>query len=237
MLIRNQSIFGVLNMIENNVNVIDMEKEQLKQVLKSIAKKNNMTASDLATEAGVAPSTITGFLNDVPGRGHYGLSARTQGKISEAFPEFRDQIDTPAPLSTTFAVPIIGVWHLDYRVNGVELGMPTSFIMDFTVNIHQYSSIIRSPKFFTSNMFKDSPNSISMGNIEEIRYYLFKNVYADNLIDTKNKQVYCKTENGNFLGYQVPHKGDYYLCDFWGNHVEVAGKVLKASKVEWTVQA
>ena len=87
----NQSIFGVLNMMENNVNVLDMEKEQLKQVIKNLAKKNNMTASDLATQAGVAPSTITGFLNDVPGRGHYGLSARTQGKISDAFQSLKNR--------------------------------------------------------------------------------------------------------------------------------------------------
>ena len=236
MLIRNQSIFGVLKMVENNVIVFDMEKEQLKQVLKNIAKQNNMTASDLATQAGVAPSTITGFLNDVPGRGHYGLSARTQNKISDAFPEFKEQIETPQPVEKSYQVPIIGVWHLDYRVNGVELGMPTSFTMDYTANIHQYSCVIRSPKFFTSNMFTTSLNTISMGNIEEVRYYLFKNVYSENLIDTKNKQVYCKTEIGNFLGYQVPYKGEYYLCDFWGKHVEHAGKVLKASKVEWTVQ-
>ncbi len=34
-------------MMENNVNVLDMEKEQLKQVIKNLAKKYNMTASDL----------------------------------------------------------------------------------------------------------------------------------------------------------------------------------------------
>jgi hypothetical protein len=27
------------------------------------------------------------------------------------------------------------------------------------------------------------------------------------------------------------------LCDFWGNHLENAGEVLKASKVDWTRQA
>ena len=65
-------------MNEINGNVYDMEKEQLKGALKALAKQLNLSASDLAKEAGISPSTITGFLNDVPGRGHYGLSAKTQ---------------------------------------------------------------------------------------------------------------------------------------------------------------
>ena len=55
-------------MNEINGNVFDMEKEQLKAALKALAKQLNLSASDLAKEAGISPSTITGFLNDVPGR-------------------------------------------------------------------------------------------------------------------------------------------------------------------------
>ena len=221
----NQSIFGVLNMVGNNVNVLDMEKEQLKQVIKNLAKKNNMTASDLATQAGVAPSTITGFLNDVPGRGHYGLSARTQGKISDAFPEFREQIETPQVIASTFSVPIIGMWDADYRVNGLQLGMPSSFLTSWSNEMDNYSAVIRSPDFFS----KLNLNT-------ENRFYLFKNVYADSLNETVNKQVYATTEHGNFIGYQTKGKDAYYLNDFFDKRIEIAGKVLKASKIEWTRQ-
>ena len=216
----NQSIFGVLNMVGNNANVLDMEKEQLKQVIKNLAKKNNMTASDLATQAGVAPSTITGFLNDVPGRGHYGLSARTQGKISDAFPEFREQIETPQMIASTFSVPIIGMWDADYRVNGLQLGMPSSFLTSWSNEMDNYSAVIRSPNFFS----KLNLNT-------ENRFYLFKNVYADSLTDTENKQVYATTEHGNFIGYQIKGKDAYYLNDFFDKRIEIAGKVLKASKI------
>ena len=212
-------------MVGNNANVLDMEKEQLKQVIKNLAKKNNMTASDLATQAGVAPSTITGFLNDVPGRGHYGLSARTQGKISDAFPEFREQIETPQVIASTFSVPIIGMWDADYRVNGLQLGMPSSFLTSWSNEMDNYSAVIRSPNFFS----KLNLNT-------ENRFYLFKNVYADSLNETVNKQVYATTENGNFIGYQTKGKDAYYLNDFFDKRIEIAGKVLKASKIEWTRQ-
>ena len=221
----NQSIFGVLNMMENNVNVLDMEKEQLKQIIKNLARKNNMTASDLATQAGVAPSTITGFLNNVPGRGHYGLSARTQSKISDAFPEFREQIEKPQMIASTFSVPIIGMWDADYRVNGLQLGMPSSFLTSWSNEMDNYSAVIRSPNFFS----KLNLNT-------ENRFYLFKNVYVDSLNETENKQVYATTEHGNFIGYQTKGKDAYYLNDFFDKRIEIAGKVLKASKIEWTRQ-
>jgi len=225
MLIRNRYSLGILKMIENNAKIIDMEKEQLKQVIKNLAKKNNMTASDLATQAGVAPSTITGFLNDVPGRGHYGLSARTQGKISDAFPEFREQIETPQVIASTFSVPIIGMWDPDYRVNGLQLGMPSSFLTSWSNEMYKYSAVIRSHNFFSKlNLHREN------------RYYLFKNVYADLLIETENKQVYATTENGNFIGYQTKDKDAYYLNDFFDKRIEIAGKVIKASKIEWTRQ-
>jgi DNA-binding MurR/RpiR family transcriptional regulator len=95
MRISNRYSLGILKMNEISDNIIDMEKEQLKQVIRDLAKLNNLSPSDLAIQAGVAPSTITGFLNDVPGRGHYGLSARTQSKLADKFPQFKEQIEKP----------------------------------------------------------------------------------------------------------------------------------------------
>ena len=220
-------------MLENNVNIYDMEKEQLKQVIKNLAKKNNMTASDLATQAGVSPSTITGFLNDVPGRGHYGLSARTQSKLADKFPEFKEQIDKPYVSNTLYNLPVIGMWHTDYRVLGLELGMPSTFTCTRYENIENYSSVIRSPKFFRKNLTK---KGIVNHNIDEVRYYLFQNNYNPDLQDTENKQIYATTETGNFIGYQVKDKGKYYLHTFFGDRIEEAGEVLKSSKIEWTRQ-
>ena len=221
----NRTIFGVLKMNEISDNIIDMEKEQLKQVIKNLAKTNNMSASDLAVQAGVAPSTITGFLNDVPGRGHYGLSARTQSKLADKFPEFQNMIETPQTNSNTFNVPIIGMWDADYRVNGLQLGMPSSFLTSWSHEMKNYSAVIRSPHFFS----KLNLNT-------ENRYYLFQNNYADSLTETENKQVYATTEHGNFIGYQTKDKDTYYLNDFFDKRIDIAGKVLKASKIEWTRQ-
>jgi len=224
-------------MIENNVNIIDMEKEQLKQVLKNIAKQNNMTASDLAVQAGVAPSTITGFLNDVPGRGHYGLSARTQGKISDAFPEFREQIDTPPRLEQTVDVPVIGQWGKDYRVHPLDLGMSNTFISKDSPNLQNLVSVIRLPIFFKHNFESDKNNL----EIKDTRYYLFEKNYAENIAELCCKQVYASCENGVYIGFLddlSPKRncsGDFGLADFFGNKLNT-GKVLNAQKIEWTRQ-
>ena len=229
----NRTIFGVLNMNEISDNIIDMEKEQLKQVIRDLAKLNNLSPSDLAIQAGVAPSTITGFLNNVPGRGHYGLSARTQSKISDAFPEFKEQIEKPYVSNATFNLPIIGMWHTDYRVLGLELGMPSTFTCNWYEGIENFSSVVRSPKFFRKNLIK---KGILKEEVDEVRYYLFQNNYAVDLKDTENKQIYATTDTGNFIGYQVKNKGKYYLHTFYGDRIDHAGEVLKASKIEWTRQ-
>ena len=144
--------------MEEILLVIDMEKEQLKSALKNLAKQQGVSLSDLATQAGIAPSTITGFMNDVPGRGHYGLSAKTQTKLADQYDTFKELIDTPTVSSGEYDLPIIGMWDADYRVNGLELGMPSSFRTDLSANIHSYSSIIRSPQFF-SFIEKDTSKS------------------------------------------------------------------------------
>jgi len=218
--------------MEEILLVIDMEKEQLKLALKNLAKQQGMSLSDLATHAGIAPSTITGFMNDVPGRGHYGLSARTQNKLAEEYSEFKDMIEKPIINTNLVNVPIIGMWESDYRVNGLELGMPSSFASNWSTNIESYSAVIRNENFFSMN-----PPTKTMSFVNgEIRYYLFKNTYTDDLRKTENKQVYCKTATGNFIGYQIKEGNKFYLYTFFGERIDVAGEILKASKIEWTKQ-
>jgi len=219
--------------MEEILLVIDMEKEQLKLALKNLAKQQGMSLSDLATHAGIAPSTITGFMNDVPGRGHYGLSARTQNKLAEEYSEFKDMIEKPIINTNLVNVPIIGMWESDYRVNGLELGMPSSFASNWSTNIESYSAVIRNENFFSMN-----PPTKTMSFVNgEIRYYLFKNTYTDDLRKTENKQVYCKTATGNFIGYQIKEGNKFYLYTFFGERIDVAGEILKASKIEWTRQS
>ena len=215
-----------------NVNVYDMEKEHLKAALKGLAKKRNVSLSDLAIEAGVAPSTITGFINDVQGRGHYGLSAKTQNKLTEKYPEFRDLIDKPPALEQTVQVPVIGVWGADYRVTGLELGMSNSFNTNFSTNIHLYSAIIRNHTFFIKNFNHDGDKNL----IREMRYYLFKNEYSDDLDLLVGKQCYCSCDNGTYLGYIGTNKRCFHLYDFYGKEIKSAGCVVKATKIEWTRQ-
>ena len=218
--------------MEEILVLIDMEKEQLKLALKNLAKHQGMSLSDLATQAGIAPSTITGFMNDVPGRGHYGLSARTQNKLAEVYTEFKDMIEKPIENTNLVNVPIIGMWESDYRVNGLELGMPSSFACHWSAKIESYSAVIRNENFFSMH----PPTSTKSFVNGEVRFYLFTNTYIDDLNKTNNKQVYCKTSTGNFIGYQVKDGNKFYLYTFFGERIESAGEILKASKIEWTKQ-
>ena len=43
-------------------------------------------------------------------------------------------------------------------------------------------------------------------------------------------------ENGNFMGYSVKVKDKFYLFNFYGQQIKIAGEVLKASKIEWIRQ-
>jgi len=219
-------------MNEINGNVFDMEKEQLKAALKALAKQLNLSASDLAKEAGISPSTITGFLNDVPGRGHYGLSAKTQNKLHEKYPEFKEFIDTPPALEQTVQVPVIGVWGADYRVTGLELGMSNNFISDYSVNIHLYSSVLRTELFFAKNFAEKMDHNL----IRENRYYLFKNTYEEDITNILGKQAYASCEGGTYIGFIGRYKGHYHLFNFFGDWIKSAGCIKQASVIEWTRQ-
>tara|TARA_Y100000114_G_scaffold156120_1_gene182241 strand:+ start:868 stop:1530 length:663 start_codon:yes stop_codon:yes gene_type:complete len=219
-------------MTEINGNVFDMEKEQLKAALKAIAKQHKISASEVAKEAGVSPSTITGFLNDVPGRGHYGLSAKTQNKLSEKFPEFKEFIEKPPALEQAVQIPVIGIWGADYRVTGLELGMSNSFLTDWSKNIHLYSAVLRDSTFFIKNFNHDGDKNL----IREIRYYLFQNKYCDDMDLLVGKQCYCSCDNGTYLGYIGARKKCFHLYDFYGKEIKSAGCIQKATKIEWTRQ-
>ena len=219
-------------MNEINGNVFDMEKEQLKAALKALAKQLNLSASDLAKEAGISPSTITGFLNDVPGRGHYGLSAKTQNKLHEKYPEFKEFIDTPPALEQTVQVPVIGVWGADYRVTGLELGMSNNFISDYSVNIHLYSSVLRTELFFAKNFAEKMDHNL----IRENRYYLFKNTYEEDITNILGKQAYASCEGGTYIGFLGKKGSNINLLNFFGEQIKSAGNVKQASVIEWTRQ-
>ncbi len=219
-------------MNEINGNVFDMEKEQLKVALKALAKQLNLSASDLAKEAGISPSTITGFLNDVPGRGHYGLSAKTQNKLHEKYPEFKEFVDTPPPLQEAVEVPVIGVWSADYRVVGLELGMSNNFITEWTPNIHLYSAVLRTELFFAKNFAEKMDHNL----IRENRYYLFKNTYNDDINTILGKQSYASCEGGTYIGFLGKKGSNITLYNFFGQQIKSAGNVQKASVIEWTRQ-
>ena len=72
-----------------------MERERLQRALKAMVEESGLSASELARRAGLAPSTLTKFLND-PGARHV-LTTRTLAKLAEVTGRRLSEADAAAP--------------------------------------------------------------------------------------------------------------------------------------------
>lgn len=94
-----------------------MERQQLREAVRGLVAESGVTASELARRAGLAPSTLTKFLNDEGAR--HVLTTRTLAKLAAAtgrdMPvadlvarrEVSDRLDAPPPPGAS-DVPVLG---------------------------------------------------------------------------------------------------------------------------------
>ena len=83
-------------------------------------------------------------------------------------------------------------------------------------------------------LVKTKDNTVQQNKIRKLLNDMEK--HQEDLDEVASKQVYATTETGNFMGYAVKHKSKYFLHNFYGDRIDIAGEVLKASKIEWTRQ-
>ena len=183
-----------------------MNRKQIKSALYNCARTHNISLSELASEAGVSPSTITGFVNDVKGREDHVLSMRTINKLSVKFPDLSKflQIAEPYDDDQLKEVRVIGLidFQNNQRITPLEHNTPAA-IMIANTNIDYIA-------------FKAHNVHISLLN----RYYLCK---IDPIEDDRefykylSKLVVVDCKEGRFLGYffkpQQDNNSSYYITN------------------------
>ena len=181
-----------------------MNRKQIKTALYNCARTHSISLSELASEAGVSPSTITGFVNDVKGREDHVLSMRTINKLSQKFPDLSKflQIAEPYDDQQLKEVRVIGLidFENDQRITPLDYNTPAAIMV-----AHTNDDYIA---------FKANNVHISYLN----RYYLSR---IDPIEDESQFQKYmsklvvidCK--EGRFMGYffksQQDNNSNYYV--------------------------
>ena len=111
-----------------------MNRKQIKTALYNCARTHSISLSELASEAGVSPSTITGFVNDVKGREDHVLSMRTINKLSVKFPDLSKflQIAEPYDDQQLKEVRVIGLidFENDQRITPLEHNTPAAIMIN-----------------------------------------------------------------------------------------------------------
>ena len=181
-----------------------MNRKQIKTALYNCARTHGISLSELASEAGVSPSTITGFVNDVKGREDHVLSMRTINKLSVKYPDLSKflQIAEPYDDQQLKEVRVIGLvdFQNNQRITPLEHNTPAAIMI-----AHTNDDYIA---------FKANNVHISYLN----RYYLCK---IDPIEDETqfhkymSKLVVIDCKEGRFLGYffrpQIDNYSNYYI--------------------------
>ena len=183
-----------------------MNRNQIKSALINCARTHNITLSELAREAGVAPSTISGFVNDSKsgGRDQHFLSTKTINKLSLKFPDLSKflRIAEPFDGDQLKEVRVIGLidFENNQRITPLDHNTPAA-IMIANTNLDYIA-------------FKANNVHVSYLN----RYYLCK----IDPVDDENqfhkylaKLVVIDCKEGRFMGYFFKpvddDDSDYYI--------------------------
>ena len=181
-----------------------MNRKQIKTALYNCARTHSISLSELASEAGVSPSTITGFVNDVKGREDHVLSMRTINKLSVKFPDLAKflQIAEPYNDKQLKEVRIIGLVDFENNQKIAPLDMNTPAAINIAATNEDYIA-------FRATNVHPSYNG---------RYYLC----SLDPIEDKNEFKKCLTKlcivdckEGRYMGFlfkpQNDSGGKFYL--------------------------
>jgi len=167
-----------------------MNRKQIKTALYNCARTHSISLSELASEAGVSPSTITGFVNDVKGREDHVLSMRTINKLSVKFPDLSKflQIAEPYDDQQLKEVRVIGLidFENNQRITPLDHNTPAAIMIAHT----------------NEDYIAFKANNVHVSYLN--RYYLCK---IDPIEDESqfhkymSKLVVIDCKEGRFMGY------------------------------------
>ena len=181
-----------------------MNRKQIKTALYNCARTHSISLSELASEAGVSPSTITGFVNDVKGREDHVLSMRTINKLSQKFPDLSKflQIAEPYDDQQLKEVRVIGLidFENDQRITPLDHNTPAAIMI-----AHTNDDYIA---FKANNVHISYLNRYYLSRIDPIEDESQFHKYMSKLV-----VIDCK--EGRFLGYffksQQDNNSNYYI--------------------------
>jgi len=181
-----------------------MNRKQIKTALYNCARTHSISLSELASEAGVSPSTITGFVNDVKGREDHVLSMRTINKLSQKFPDLSKflQLAEPYDDQQLKEVRVIGLidFENDQRITPLDHNTPAAIMV-----AHTNDDYIA---FKANNVHISYLNRYYLSRIDPIEDESQFHKYMSKLV-----VIDCK--EGRFLGYffksQQDNNSNYYI--------------------------
>ena len=216
-------------------NVIDMEKEHMKKVILDLSRKHGISPSQLAQEAGIAPSTITGFLNDREGRAKHGLSAQTQSKLEKTYPEFNEAFDVPKQ-NDLVSIPVIGTWSSKYSVRSINPGMSTQVATTYYKGYENQSAVCEVSSSNTSK--KVNPNLRFRNFRKDNKFYVFKNVFMKDLTEANGRLVYAKSsDDRRWMGVCSFYKGKFCLFGYDSKIIQGCDEIVGATLIDWCLFA
>jgi len=167
-----------------------MNRKQIKTALYNCARTHSISLSELASEAGVSPSTITGFVNDVKGREDHVLSMRTINKLSVKFPDLSKflQIAEPYDDQQLKEVRVIGLidFENNQRITPLDHNTPAAIMIAHTNQDYV--------AFKANNVHVSYLNRYYLSRIDPIEDESQFHKYMSKLV-----VIDCK--EGRFLGY------------------------------------
>ena len=197
-----------------------VERNQIKNALINCAKTHGMSLSEFASEAGVSPSTLTGFVNDISTRAEHILSMRTITKLTKTFPDLANHLQLAEATPDVKEVRFLGLVSLDNNQQIVPLdpGSPGSIMIPNAGNDFVAYGIKSSYVMFKNRVFFCKPEPIYDKNI--IQDYVGSLVIVD-------------ASNGKYLGFLMnDENGKFYTARMPIVH-EKHKKLINLNSINW----
>ena len=197
-----------------------VERNQIKNALINCAKTHGMSLSEFASEAGVSPSTLTGFVNDVSTRAEHILSMRTITKLTKAFPDLANHLQLAEATPDVKEIRVLGLIDIDNNQQIVSLdpGSPGSIMIPNSGNDFVAYGIKSTYVMFKNRFYFCNPEPIYDQN---------------NIQDYLGSLVIVDASNGKYLGFLMnDENGKFYIAKM-PNLREKHKKLLDLSHINW----
>ena len=197
-----------------------VERNQIKNALINCAKTHGMSLSEFASEAGVSPSTLTGFVNDISTRAEHILSMRTITKLTKAFPDLANHLQLAEATPNVKEIRVLGLIDLDnnQQIVSLDVGSTGSIMIPNSGNDYVAYGIKSTNVMFKNKFYFCKPEPIEQN-------HLFQD-YVGSL-------CVVDAAEGKYLGYLlIEPDGQWYTARMPVVH-EQHTKLITLTHINW----